>query len=139
MSDEHGDVASFADALEDWASAQRRLGRRPPRRLRLRAASIRLARCMRCGALAEWDYIPSGLHYCDACVPRGCDCQIVDKDVDAKARTVFEKRPDGETYVWTEYDGPEPQQYLDSFGRRLPCIEFDFYPGGFPARDADPP
>lgn len=132
--EEHWEVAAFADAFDDWASAPfRRTRRQSSKRLRFVAASIKLARCMNCGALAEWDYVAGKpMHYCDACVPRGCECRIVEADQHIIGETVFELGPDGEQWVRTRYDGPVPRQETDSLGRELPCIEWYFYAGGFP-------
>ena len=71
----------------------------------------RLARCRRCGALATWHYMPAGewkpewiRYFCDVCVPRGCDCQ---------------------------WDSDRNAPYRDKRGRRLPCVEFDYWWKGF--------
>lgn len=34
-------------------------------------------KCLKCGKLAVWMYMPGGKNYCycDECVPRGCTCQ----------------------------------------------------------------
>jgi hypothetical protein len=133
--EEHWEIAAIADALEDWASAPfRRARRRPTKRLRSQAVGIPLARCASCGALAEWHDAAAkdSMAFCDQCVPRGCTCRIIDCEQDIAGRLVLEERPNGQTFVWTAYDGPEPRQELDGFGRMLPCLEWDHYPGGFP-------
>lgn len=138
--EEHWEVASLADAFDEWATAPCRRGRRrPTKRLRLRTTRIQLAPCMGCGAVAEWHYTPSGpaMDYCDNCVPRGCTCRIIDEDQHIEGRTVIEAGPDGEEFVWTVYDRQMPREETDGFGRKLPCIEWEFYSGGFPRAEKD--
>lgn len=71
-----------------------------------------LARCMTCGNLAVWELVPSDSYgeYCDACVPRGCSCNLIDF-ANPKAR----------------------KQHRDDKGRLLPCCEYWFWEEGFPA------
>lgn len=73
------------------------------------------ARCQICSQLAVWEYGPSDGTgaYCDACIPRGCSCNIID------------------------YGGKSRRQHRDSRGRLLPCCEYDFRPDGLPRRDSD--
>lgn len=51
-----------------------------------------------CGEKAEWTYMPSEGDYCNACVPRGCSCNV-----------------DPDTGV----------EDTDLTGRLLPCVEFE--------------
>lgn len=133
--EEHWEVASLTDAFEDWAAAPfRRKRRGQTKRLRFRATSIDLARCELCGARAEWRYIPMGGPdaRCDDCVSRGCSCRIIADDSHIEGRTIIESGPSGHELVWAVYGGEVPREELDSFGRKLPCIEWEFYAGGFP-------
>jgi len=140
MDEEHWEIASLADAFEDWPSASYHRGRkRSPKRLRLQATGIGLARCERCGAVAEWHYIPAGGPgaRCDRCVSRNCTCRVIVEDSDIASQTRIEPEPDRQELVWTVYDAQTPRQGLDSFGRELPCIEWEFYPGGVPRSRED--
>ena len=55
--------------------------------------------CDGCGKIATWAYMPSTENYCDACVPRGCSCNIIDIDV-------------------------SDEQFRDEQDRLLPCCEY---------------
>jgi hypothetical protein len=115
------EVADDIDFFDVWGAATyRSRSRRPTKRIRLRATSIGqarkgldLARCDVCGQIAVWDYGALGRdrRYCDVCVPRGCGCNVINNE-----------------------DGSQ-DEYCDLLGRAIPCCEYDYYPGGFPARD----
>jgi hypothetical protein len=104
-----------------------RPGRRLLQRGRWTLLPRSLATCMKCGALAQWRYAPSGprMDYCDDCVPRGCSCNVIDHTLPAE--TIIDP-PDanGVELVWTDYGGVEPEQHRDGRGRLLPCCEFEF-------------
>lgn len=68
-------------------------------------------KCIECNDLALWHYEPwsenkieKDSYYCDACVSRGCDCNI----------------------------NPETnEECVDTLGRKLPCCEYGFSEDGF--------
>jgi len=73
-------------------------------------------KCIKCGGLATWIYMPSDSNrsYCDVCVPRGCSCNL---ECDEDGNFIFDK-------------SGELVQYLDDQGRELPCCEYDFFEEG---------
>jgi hypothetical protein len=72
-------------------------------------------KCLKCGALATWIYMPiyHDYSYCDDCVPRGCSCNFTLTD-DCSFLII-----DGEFI-----------EDLDDKGRKLPCCEYDFFEEG---------
>lgn len=79
-------------------------------------------KCMKCGALAVWIYMPSdgNYNYCDDCVPRGCDCNY---DCDENGNLILDDT--GESFV----------EFKDDKGRLLPCCEYDFFEEGMEEED----
>jgi hypothetical protein len=96
-------------------------------RWRLLRASLEV--CQSCGLPARWRYSPSGPNrsYCDECVPRGCDCNIVYVQRAAGAQLAC-----ADTDADTDYQDGQRMEQLDARGRRLPCCEFDFHIYGWP-------
>jgi hypothetical protein len=80
----------------------------------IQAVSTSTRAVCKCGAPAVWEMAPcdSFGEYCDECVPRGCSCNA--KSYPYKAGGA---------------------QHRDDRGRLLPCVEFDYWPEGFPAGD----
>jgi hypothetical protein len=109
---------------------------RPLRRLAQWARWTLLPRsletCIECGAPAQWNYVPAGprADCCDECVPRGCDCNIIDSAI--TGTTVTETDANGVELVWTDYGDVEPEQRRDKRGGLLPCCDYDFYRWGWP-------
>jgi len=65
--------------------------------------------CCECSELAIWMYAPSGRkekdrYYCDACIKRGCNCNI---------------NPDS------------GEEDVDDLGRKYPCCEYLYDDRGF--------
>jgi len=91
-----------------------------------------LVRCEDCGAVATWHLMPAGCagEYCDACVPRGCDCNNVDGY--GADEPVYTSDIRGEAF-----NHVEPAQHRDELGRLLPCIEYTYYRFGWLRRQAD--
>lgn len=67
-----------------------------------------------CTKMAVWFYLPGkeDIYYCDDCVPRGCTCR-------------------GYQEVFDEDSPDEWEEELDSEGRALPCVEYDYDENGF--------
>ena len=65
--------------------------------------------CNKCPNQAVWHYTPSDAekYYCDLCIKRGCDCNIIDPY------------------------GFDLEEYKDEQGRLLPCCEYDYDENGF--------
>jgi len=79
-------------------------------------------KCMKCGALAIWIYMPSdgNYNYCDDCVPRGCSCNF---SCDEDANLILDEETN------------EFVQDKDEQGRLLPCCEYDFFEYGIDEED----
>lgn len=63
--------------------------------------------CSKCREMAIWKYAPKPTknnHYCDACVSRGCSCNM-----------------------W----GEMTEELVDEMGRFLPCCEYVYSEEGF--------
>lgn len=78
-------------------------------------------KCKNCPEDAVWYYLPSNEtekgkepYYCDAHVPRGCDCNLKPKDGNYE-----NSNPDN----WEEE--------VDEEGRKYPCCEYMFSEDGF--------
>jgi hypothetical protein len=70
-----------------------------------------LARCAACGRhAAEWYYEPAGHEraFCDDCVPRGCECNIMDSNITGEV-VVEPPNAEGVQLVWTDFGGIEPE------------------------------
>lgn len=85
-----------------------------------------LLRCLECGTVAVWFYMPAGdpAQYCDDCVPRGCDCTILPEDMDLPYRLRIETTPDGKEIRHRIYTAREPRKETDGLGREVPCCEY---------------
>lgn len=82
--------------------------------------------CDKCDdLLAVWWYMPefadgSRGYYCDACIPRGCSCNIISaKETDLSIPSDYSLNEDGD------------YECFESNGRRLPCCEYGYSEEGF--------
>ena len=109
-----------------------RPGRELVKRARWTLLPHTIVQCMKCPKPAQWEHAPAGSkgEYCEDCVPRGCSCNVIDRNL--RAETIIDP-PDanGVQLVWTDYGGIEPEQYRDERGRLLPCCDYDFYRWGW--------
>lgn len=98
--------------------------------IRFRFFPNTLCGCIKCGKIAEW-FGPSDSEedYCDDCVPRGCSCNVIDKNI---AATLVIDPPDesGRELIWMDYGGLVPEQHRDERGRLLPCADYSYFRHG---------
>lgn len=77
-------------------------------------------RCFKCPAMAVWYYAPTPTandsYYCDACVHRGCSCNLI---------------------AYGDEEGSSDEQFKDDQGRLLPCCEYDYDQNGFEDESAN--
>ena len=87
-----------------------------------------------CGKEAIWCYMPGfsagdNPHFCDDCVPRGCECNFRSYKYDGLPEGeegVDFKRLDGGG--WTYLDG---WTRIDEKGREYPCVEYMYDADGW--------
>lgn len=82
-----------------------------------------------CGALAIWCYAPgysSGAnpHFCNECVPRGCECNHRSLLEDYDNSPTDDDAP----YIWIS---EKTWTRIDSEGRQYPCCEYDYDEDGW--------
>ena len=86
-----------------------------------------------CGSVAIWCYMPgysnsANPHYCDKCVPRGCDCGHEYVNSESYHPALEGKNlPDSDSEEGVDWKWIEPYKvwcYLDEEGREYPCCEF---------------
>lgn len=91
-----------------------------------------------CGKLSTWCYMPGFLsganpHFCDDCVPRGCDCNH--RYYKLETPQPFEDIvdiPEGEENVdWKWIEENSIWTYIDEKQREYPCAEYDYDPDGY--------
>lgn len=95
--------------------------------------------CSDCGNLATWLYMPESTlkhdpFYCDNCVPRGCDCQIVhvyEDELEGADLPTAEDLP----FKWIKFG--KIWKHIDTLGRDLPCCEYDYSEEGYEYNDED--
>lgn len=104
-------------------------------------------KCKHCDNIATWVYVPNEQYYCDAHVPRGCTCNVMDLDMEEPDDNLSER-----TIWWSKdayqkcfYENGDYMEYctykrqpnsfhyeiLDENYRRSPCCEYDYSPDGF--------
>lgn len=116
---------------------------------------IRYHRCSCCNNKAVWVYVPyhvGKIYYCDNCVPRGCSCNLFNKEeipemeyIDEKDNIKYWDDESVKKYTNGEVSNEEFDnlgslekkinstyyEILDGNNRRLPCCEYDYNEEGF--------
>ena len=81
-------------------------------------------KCLNCGKVATWAYMPGTSHYCDEHVPRGCSCNEYEICVKIGGNDITENPIGIEGKDWKFGKTNTTYIELDGNGMEFPCCEY---------------